>query len=100
MATPDSPTSTPAPSLAWTISPIGFLTSSRREVVDDDWGDIEATIRLVAPFGASAVLGLDEFSHLEVIYLFDRVDPESVHTGSRCRATTRRGPRWASSPSG
>lgn len=67
----------------WTVRAIGFVSSPRTEAIDDDWGDIEATITLAPPLGPEALLGLDEFSHLEVIYLFDRVDPSTVHTESR-----------------
>jgi tRNA-Thr(GGU) m(6)t(6)A37 methyltransferase TsaA len=75
----------------WSIAPIGFVTSARTEVVDDDWDGVDTAIRLVEPYGPASVLGLDEFSHLEVIYLFDRVDPATVHTGSR---VPRNNPAW------
>ena len=78
-------------SSTWAVRAIGFVSSPRTEAIDDDWGAVEATITLVAPFGPSAVLGLDEFSHVEVIYLFDRVDPATVHTESR---VPRNNPAW------
>jgi tRNA-Thr(GGU) m(6)t(6)A37 methyltransferase TsaA len=67
----------------WTVRPIGFVSSPRTDTIDDDWGGIDATISLTPPLGPSALRGLGDFSHLEVIYLFHRVDPTSVHTGSR-----------------
>jgi tRNA-Thr(GGU) m(6)t(6)A37 methyltransferase TsaA len=76
---------------AYSLRAIGFVSSPRTEAIDDDWGAVEATIRLVAPFGPSALLGLDEFSHIEVIYLFHRVDPATVHTESR---VPRNNPAW------
>jgi tRNA (adenine37-N6)-methyltransferase len=75
----------------WTVRAIGFVSSSRTEAIDDDWGAIEATITLAAPYGADALRGLSEFSHLEVIYLFDRVDPAGVTVGSR---VPRGNPAW------
>jgi tRNA-Thr(GGU) m(6)t(6)A37 methyltransferase TsaA len=67
-----------------TLEPIGVVDGGRREVADDDWGAVAATIRLDASrFGPEAVAGLDAFSHLEVVYLFDRVDPAGVETGAR-----------------
>ncbi len=75
----------------WTMRAIGFVASSRTEAIDDDWGDVEATITLAPPYGPDAVLGLDEFSHIEVIYMFHRVDPASVHTGAR---VPRDNPAW------
>jgi tRNA-Thr(GGU) m(6)t(6)A37 methyltransferase TsaA len=68
---------------AWMFRAIGTVSSARDEVLDDDWGDVDAVISLLPPFDARSVQGLDEFSHLEVVFVFDRVDPETVHTGAR-----------------
>jgi tRNA-Thr(GGU) m(6)t(6)A37 methyltransferase TsaA len=81
----------PPPEPSWSIVPIGFVTSSRREVVDDDWDRVDTAIRLVEPFEPASVRGLDEFSHIDVLYVFDRVDPTTVHTGSR---VPRNNPAW------
>ncbi len=62
----------------WTVTAIGTVTSSRSEVIDDDWGDVTATITLAAPLDERSVAGLEEFSHVEVVFLFDRVDPDRV----------------------
>jgi tRNA-Thr(GGU) m(6)t(6)A37 methyltransferase TsaA len=76
---------------AFTVRPIGVVTSSRQQPIDDDWGDVRATITLVPPFDGRALVGLDEFSHIEVIFLFNGVDPESVSTGTR---RPRGNPAW------
>jgi tRNA-Thr(GGU) m(6)t(6)A37 methyltransferase TsaA len=69
---------------SYTLVPIGRVAGGRAEVRDDDWGAERAAIVLdAARFGADALLGLDAFSHLEVVYLFDRVDPAKVETGAR-----------------
>ncbi|MCW2983956.1 MAG: trmO [Conexibacter sp.] len=66
------------------VVPIGHVAGGRAEVRDDDWAAERATIRLDAErFTSDAVAGLDRFSHLEVVYLFDRVDPDGVETGAR-----------------
>lgn len=66
------------------IEVIGRVASSRREPLDDDWGRVTATITLDAGrFTPDALWGLQEFSHLEVVYLFDRVDADKVQTGAR-----------------
>jgi tRNA-Thr(GGU) m(6)t(6)A37 methyltransferase TsaA len=75
----------------WTVKAIGRVASSRTEAIDDDWGGIEATIALVPPFDATALAELDRFSHVEVIFLFDQVDPDTVHTGAR---VPRNNPAW------
>jgi tRNA-Thr(GGU) m(6)t(6)A37 methyltransferase TsaA len=66
------------------VVPVGHVAGGRAEVADDDWDAVTATIRLDgARFGPDAVAGLDAFSHLEVVYVFDRVDPGAVETGAR-----------------
>jgi len=66
------------------VRPIGRVSSERTEPLDDGWDSIVATITLDAEqFGPEALQGLDAFSHVEVVYLFDRVDPGSVQTAAR-----------------
>lgn len=66
------------------VKAIGWVASPRLEPLDDDWGRITATITLDArKFTPDSLWGLQEFSHLEVVYLFDRVDADKVQTGAR-----------------
>jgi tRNA-Thr(GGU) m(6)t(6)A37 methyltransferase TsaA len=66
------------------VAPIGHVTSSRTEPLDDDWDTVAATITLDGDrFTPDALEGLDAFSHVEVVYVFDRVDPAKVRTGAR-----------------
>ena len=67
----------------YAVAPVAVVSSSRTEVVDDDWDAVTTTIDLLPPFTEAALRGLADFSHLEVLYLFDRVDPDAVHTGAR-----------------
>ncbi|MGP8058722.1 MAG: SAM-dependent methyltransferase [Acidimicrobiales bacterium] len=78
-------------SAAVSVEPVGTVASPRSALVDDQWGEVEATITLLPPFSGRSLLGLDQFSHVEVLFFFDRVDPTSVHTGSR---VPRGDPRW------
>jgi tRNA (adenine37-N6)-methyltransferase len=74
------------------VEPIGVVRSPRTEPVDDDWGPIESTIVLDgARFEPSSLRGLDEFSHVEVVYVFDRVDPAKVQSAAR---RPRGNPDW------
>jgi tRNA-Thr(GGU) m(6)t(6)A37 methyltransferase TsaA len=69
---------------AMTVEPVGWVRSSRTEPLDDGWDEIDAAIVLDAQrFTPEALWGLDAFSHLEVVYVFDRVDPRTVQTGAR-----------------
>lgn len=66
------------------VTAIGTVACPRVEPIDDDWGDVVSTIRLdPEQFGPEVLAGLSDFSHVEVVYLFDRVDESEVHLGSR-----------------
>ncbi|MEV4799417.1 SAM-dependent methyltransferase [Nonomuraea sp. NPDC049421] len=67
-----------------TLRPVGRVVGGRSEWVEDDWHDVRAVIRLDdSAFTPSAVLGLEDFSHLEIVFLFDRIDPAEVRTDPR-----------------
>lgn len=74
------------------LVPIGTVHSERRELTDDDWGPVASVIRLDGQrFTPEALLGLDSFSHLEVVFRFHRVEPEKIQTGAR---HPRNNPDW------
>ena len=73
------------------MRPVGTVVGGRVEPVDDDWGTVEAVIRLDDRFGPDAVAGLEAFSHLEVVFGFHLVDEDAVHTGAR---RPRGNPDW------
>jgi tRNA-Thr(GGU) m(6)t(6)A37 methyltransferase TsaA len=65
------------------IVPIGAVQRTRT-VPDDDDCDADTTmIRLSDEFDESALWGLDRFSHIEVVYVFDPVDADNVEVGAR-----------------
>lgn len=66
-----------------TVEPIGAVRSPRADLSDDFWGAVEAEIVLAERFGPEAFAGLADFSHVEVAFLMDRVDPAKVETGAR-----------------
>lgn len=79
------------PTTSFTVAPIAWARGGRPTHQDDHWGGTRCTIELDARFGPEALLGLDAFSHLEVIYLFDQLDPDDAHTGAR---HPRHNPDW------
>lgn len=62
------------------IVPVGYVRSSRTKPEDDGWDAIPAKIELdPAQFGPDALLGLADFSHVEVLFHFHaaKAAPES-----------------------
>jgi tRNA-Thr(GGU) m(6)t(6)A37 methyltransferase TsaA len=64
------------------MTPVGWVRGGREAVEDDEWGSVTARIELDG-FDADALLALDAFSHVEVLFVFDRVDPAGVCRGAR-----------------
>jgi tRNA (adenine37-N6)-methyltransferase len=75
------------------LEPIGYVRSARRELLDDDWDRVPASIELRAELDATALDGLETFSHAEIVFHFDRVDPAAVEHGARHPRGERRWPR-------
>jgi tRNA (Thr-GGU) A37 N-methylase len=66
------------------MTPIGFVRGGRVEPIHDDWGASRARIELdAAVFGPEALAGLADFSHVEVIFVFDQVENDAVERGAR-----------------
>lgn len=66
------------------LTPIGRVHGGRSAAIDDNWGASRAAIRLdPARFTGEALAGLDAFSHVEVIFLFDRVADDQITTTAR-----------------
>jgi tRNA (adenine37-N6)-methyltransferase len=69
---------------AHTVHPIGVVRSAVKEPKDDCWAGLVSVVELDSnQFTAESTAGLEQFSHLEVVFLFDRVVPGAVQTGSR-----------------
>jgi tRNA (adenine37-N6)-methyltransferase len=66
------------------MTPIGQVRGGRSVAEDDDWGGSRACVVLDPErFDDEALMGLDSFSHAEVIYVFDKVTEEQIVTGAR-----------------
>ena len=66
------------------MRPVGHVRCDRTEAIDDDWDSVPARIELdTSVFDAEALMGLDTFSHAEVIFLFDQVPDAKIVTGAR-----------------
>lgn len=65
------------------VEPIGRVRSARTSLEDDYWGEVESTIELTDGFEPDALQGLEDFSHVEVLFFFDRVAPGKIVRGAR-----------------
>jgi tRNA (Thr-GGU) A37 N-methylase len=69
---------------AITLTPIGTVVGGRVEPIDDDWDTVEARIVLdPEQLDADATAGLDDFSHLDVVFAFHAVPDEEIQRGAR-----------------
>ena len=71
--------------------PVAYVRTQRVDVGDDYWGGVDATIVLADGFDSDALLGIDAFSHAEIIFYFDQVDARKIVRGAR---HPRNNPAW------
>jgi tRNA-Thr(GGU) m(6)t(6)A37 methyltransferase TsaA len=70
--------------MQFTMQPIGFVRGGRKEATKDRWGDNRSRIELdPAQFGPKALAGLDQVSHIEVLFFFHLHADEPTETGAR-----------------
>jgi tRNA (adenine37-N6)-methyltransferase len=66
------------------LRPIGTVRSPIQEPVDDVFGGVTSRIELdAARFSPESLAGLEEFSHVEIVFVFDRVADSEIHLGAR-----------------
>jgi tRNA (Thr-GGU) A37 N-methylase len=65
-------------------SPIGVVRSPVQESADGVWGGVVCRVELdESRFTADALAGLEEFSHVEILFVFDRVTEAEIEYGAR-----------------
>lgn len=65
------------------MKPVAFVHVSRVREGDDYWGGYISELHLADHLSEESLIGLDEFSHIEVIFMFDKVADERVCWTSR-----------------
>ena len=63
----------------YTIEPIGFVKNKRKKIEDDYWGDVVSEIIISDKISGESVKGIQEFSHLEIIYYFHLADLTKIN---------------------
>jgi tRNA-Thr(GGU) m(6)t(6)A37 methyltransferase TsaA len=73
------------------IEPIGTVHSERSEAVDDHWKSVRSWIELIDELPEESLYGLGDFSHVEIIYYFHKVDKKKIIVASE---HPREDPKW------
>ncbi|MBN1185221.1 MAG: SAM-dependent methyltransferase [Bacteroidales bacterium] len=54
------------------LKPIAYVKNTRTEPIDDNWSAVESIIELTNDMPEECFDGIVDFSHLEIIYYFDK----------------------------
>ncbi len=55
----------------WSVRAIAYIRNDRAEIADDNWDDVISTVELASDVPDVALKGLDEFSHVELVFFAD-----------------------------
>jgi tRNA (adenine37-N6)-methyltransferase len=69
--------------MAFEIEPVAFVRGGRTDPLDDEWGGSVVSLDLAEGVPEESLASLDQFSHAEVIFVFDRVTEEEIVRGAR-----------------
>ncbi|MFN8289109.1 MAG: SAM-dependent methyltransferase [Chitinophagaceae bacterium] len=72
------------------LKPVAFVKNSRTGMSDDFWGDVISEIELAPEVPDEAFDGIDSFSHIEIIFSFDKADKTKVVYSGHPRGN----PQW------
>lgn len=74
------------------VEPLAHVVGGRIEPTDDYWGGTRSIVRIDGSrFGTDSTAGLEEFSHLEIVFRFHLTDPTDLNLGAR---RPRDNPQW------
>jgi tRNA (Thr-GGU) A37 N-methylase len=60
------------------LQTIAFVKNTRADLSDDFWGSVISEIELAERIPADAFNGIDEFSHVEIIFHFNQSDKSKI----------------------
>jgi len=70
--------------MGFVLEPVGHVRGGRVEAIDDDWGPSRARIELDPErFAPEALFGLTDFSHAEIVFVFDQITDDQIVLGAR-----------------
>ncbi|WP_413299574.1 SAM-dependent methyltransferase [Bacillus sp. 1P10SD] len=69
--------------MSFSITPIAFVRNNRKEIEDDNWGAVTSDIVLAGEMNVQSLKGISEYSHLEIIFYFDKVSDDKIQFEAR-----------------
>lgn len=69
--------------MPYSIKPIAFVNNTRKDILDDNWGSVISTIELEENINEASLKGINEFSHLEIVFLFNKVSDDKIQYEAR-----------------
>lgn len=79
--------------MEYTIKPVAFVHNERVDLSDDNWSPIVSEIRLAPSTPAESLDGLEEFSHLEVFFIFHKATDKPPVLGAEHPRENKAWPR-------
>lgn len=67
------------------LKAIATVKNSRPIPFDDNWGEISSEIELLPSMPSEVFKGIETFSHLEIIYYFDKIPVDDIVYSGRPR---------------
>jgi tRNA (adenine37-N6)-methyltransferase len=77
--------------MTYLVDPVAHVSAARKSPEDDFWGGELARITLVESLDASALAGLETFSHVEILFVFHQVAQDRIVSAAR---HPRNNPAW------
>src|SRR5665213_1548380 len=65
-----------------TLSPIAYVKNMRNDMSDDHWGNVLSEITIVDELPEECLEGIEAYSHLEIIYHFNKADESKTMKGA------------------
>ncbi|AJK89988.1 MULTISPECIES: SAM-dependent methyltransferase [Lysinibacillus] len=69
--------------MQYMIQPVATVSNSRKTIKDDHWGEINSTIELSENLHEESLKGIEDFSHIEIIFYFDQVSDDQIQYEAR-----------------
>jgi tRNA (Thr-GGU) A37 N-methylase len=70
--------------LSFEVTPIGTVRNERTDIQStDNWGAVRSTITVEERFGEACLQGLEGFSHVEVLFIFDQFPEDGDYRDPR-----------------